>query len=177
MKGQIMPHKILLKSPQNYLLMLLACLILASCAGQAPTSEPTADLNAIQTFAVQTFQAALTQTQVAQPTSTEPPSPTVPNTALSLPTLPPPTSTSANTIVLPTLYIAPTITGTQYTPTTNPSAVGVGCNNLRLIADVTIPSGTVFQPNDHFTKTWKVENNGTCNWVYQYSLTFAGGER
>src|SRR6185369_18036202 len=152
-------------------LFLIGGVLLSSCAGQA-TGEPTVDPNTIQTSAVQTFVAALTQTQAAQPTVTESASPTITNTPLSLPTLaPPPTWTPALFPVVPTI-IVPVVTGTQYTPTVNPALAGVGCNNLGLVAEVTIPSGTVFQPGDHFTKTWKVENNGTCDWVYQYSLAF-----
>ncbi len=159
-------------------MFLIGGLILSACAGQVPTGEPTTDLNAVQTFAVQTFMAALTQTQAAQPTATETPSPTATNTAQSLPTISLlPTSTPANTILFPTLYIVPSVTGTQYTPTVNPGAAAVGCNNLLFLEDITIPSGTVFQPNDHFTKTWRVANNGSCDWVYQYSLTFVSGDR
>lgn len=175
-----MSNKRIFKSrPQPILfIFLIGGVLLASCAGQVPTGEPTADLNGIQTLAVQTFMAALTQTQAAQPTVTETPSPTITNTAQSLQAIAPPsTSTPSALILFPTVYIAPTVTGTQYTPTMNPALAGVGCNNLGLIADVTIPSGTVFQPNDHFTKTWKVENNGSCDWVYQYSLTFVSGDR
>jgi hypothetical protein len=178
MKGKIqMRNKTHFKSTAHQLLVvLLSGVLLSSCAGQA-TSEPTVDPNAIQTSAVQTFMAALTQTQAAQPTVTETASPTITNTPLSLPTLaPPPTSTPVLFPVVPTI-IVPIATGTQYTPTVNPALAGVGCNNLRLVAEVTIPSGTVFQPGDHFTKTWKVENNGTCDWVYQYSLAFVSGDR
>jgi hypothetical protein len=48
---------------------------------------------------------------------------------------------------------------------------------LRLLRDETIPAGTVVKPGDTFRKTWKVENNGTCDWVYQYQLVFVSGER
>jgi hypothetical protein len=47
---------------------------------------------------------------------------------------------------------------------------------LRLISDVTIPAGTVLKPRETFTKTWKVENNGTCDWVYLYHFVFVSGE-
>lgn len=174
-----MPNKIILNATTQKLLLftLISGVLLSSCAGQA-TSVPTLDPNIIQTSAVQTFMVALTQTQAAQPTATETLTPTATETAISLPTIPTSAATAtAYPLLLPTTYIIPTVTGTQYTPTANPLVAAVGCNNLRLVQDVTIPSGTVFQPNDHFTKTWKVENNGTCDWVYQYALTFVGGER
>ena len=173
-----MYNKTILKpSTLKYLLFaLIGGILLSSCAGQS-TGEPTIDPNIIQTAAVQTFMVALSQTQAAQPTATETPSPTATNTAISLPTINtlPALTATAYPLLLPTFYRTPT--GTQYTPTVDPALAGVGCNNLRLILEVTIPSGTVFQPGDHFTKTWKVENNGTCNWVYQYSLAFISGER
>jgi hypothetical protein len=52
-----------------------------------------------------------------------------------------------------------------------------GCNNLRLIRDVTIPPGTVLKPRELFQKTWQVENNGTCDWVFLHHLTFVGGDQ
>jgi next-to-BRCA1 protein 1 len=66
----------------------------------------------------------------------------------------------------------PLATGTQFTATVNPSVLGVGCNNLAFIRDVSYPSGTVVSPGENFNKTWKVMNNGTCDWLYQYSLEF-----
>jgi hypothetical protein len=48
---------------------------------------------------------------------------------------------------------------------------------LGLVYDVNVPAGSIFKPGESFTKTWKVENNGTCNWVYLYHLIFVGGDR
>lgn len=156
-------------------MILLVGILLAACTGQA-TGAPTVDVAAVMTSGVETFVAGLTQTQAALPTATETPSPTITNSPIPSDTL----------VALPTwtpvpLYLYPTIipsaTGTQYTPTVDPSSLAAGCNNLRLIADVTVPSGTIMQPKEKFTKTWKVENNGTCDWVYLYRLVYAGGER
>jgi len=163
-------------------LFLIACAVLSSCAGQA-TEAPTLDANAIMTDAVNTFVASMNQTQTAQallvtPTMTA--SPTVTSSPISLVTAtPPPTWTQAAIInpILPTVFKSPTVMGTQYTPTVNPAVSAVGCNNLGLINDVTIPSGSVIKPGESFTKTWKVENNGTCNWVFLYHLVFVGGDR
>ncbi len=70
----------------------------------------------------------------------------------------------------------PTATGTLSTATINPNSLAVGCNNLGFIRDVTIPAGTVIKKNQDFTKTWKVQNTGTCNWLYQYGLVLLSGE-
>jgi hypothetical protein len=163
-------------------LVLVVCVALSACAGQA-TEVPTLDANVIMTDAVNTFVASMNQTQTAQAllvTNTVTASPTVTSSPISLATnTPPPTWTVAPVFnsVLPTVFKSPTATGTQYTPTVNPALSAVGCNNLGLVYDVTIPSGTVMKPGENFTKTWKVENNGTCNWVYLYHLVLAGGDR
>jgi hypothetical protein len=161
---------------------VLAGVLLASCTGQASqaTDEPTVDVNAVMTAGIGTFAAALTQTQAARATlATQTPSPTWTVSPVALNSITPP-STSTQAFVLPlstAVFVVPTVTGTQYTPTTNPSTLGSGCNNLALIRDETIPAGTVMQPGETFTKVWKVENNGTCDWVYLYRLVFLGGDR
>jgi len=47
--------------------------------------------------------------------------------------------------------------------------------NLAYLADVTVPDGTVFAPNEEFVKTWRVENNGTCNWDEGYQIRLTSG--
>ena len=165
--------------------LLLLGMFLTSCGGQSPVS-PTPDVNAILTAAIGTAAESIFQTQTAiVPPATETFTPTaVPtNTALALSTptaLPSATQPVIYNTLVPsfTPIVAPIVspTGTQYTPTVNPTALGVGCNNLRLIGDVTIPAGTVLKPRETFTKTWKVENNGTCDWVYLYHFEFVSGE-
>ena len=163
-------------------LILVVCVALSACAGQA-TEAPTLDASVIMTDAVNTFVASMNQTQTAQAllvTNTATASPTVTSSPISLATTtPPPTWTLAPVFnsVLPTVFKSPTATGTQYTPTVNPGLSAVGCNNLGLVYDVNVPAGSVFKPGESFTKTWKVENNGTCDWVYLYHLVFVNGDR
>jgi Ig-like domain from next to BRCA1 gene len=163
---------------RNIIMALLSGVLLASCAGQA-TGEPTVDVNVVMTAGIGTFVAGLTQTKAAQATlATQTPSPTLTVSPVSLNTVTPsPTSTQVSLLPLPTIFIAPTATGTQYTPTVNPSSLGTGCNNLLLIRDESIPAGTVMEPGQEFTKIWKVENSGTCDWVYLYRLVFISGDR
>jgi hypothetical protein len=162
---------------------LLAGILLASCGGQGEAS-PTPDLNAILTSAIGTVAESMFQTQTALvPPATETPVPTI--TPLPTDTLAPlPLSLSSPTATFlifntlaPVSGFSPTPTGTRNTPTANPSTLAYGCNNLRLINDVTVPANTVFKPGDTFTKTWQVENSGTCDWVYQYRLVFVGGNQ
>ena len=168
----------LIKKRRIAAFVLVTCVVLSSCAGQA-TEAPTLDANMIMTDAVNTFVASMNQTQTAQALLvTNTASPTITSTPTSTAT-PPPTWTQAVIInpILPTVFKLPTATGTQYTPTPNPTLLASGCNNLGFILDVSVPAGTVMKPGESFTKTWKVENNGTCDWVYLYHLVFVGGDR
>lgn len=57
------------------------------------------------------------------------------------------------------------------TPTTTPACTP----NLLFLEDLTIPDGTVVAPGNSLDKRWLVENNGSCNWDQQYSLTLLAG--
>jgi|GEM_PF-857599 len=52
----------------------------------------------------------------------------------------------------------------------------VGCLNSALVSDVTIPSGTKLNTGEAFTKTWRVQNTGTCEWNRDFKITFVGGD-
>src|SRR5689334_19902421 len=156
--------------------ILFVSIVLTSCAGQA-TEVPTMDVDAINTAAVNTFVASINQTQTAQALlATQTASPTTTSSPTVTVTIaPPPTGTPAPVLLLPTIYKSPTATGTQ--PTADPALLAAGCNNLQLIYDANIPAGSVFRPGEAFTKTWKVANIGTCNWVYNYRLAFSSGDQ
>ncbi|MCC6261495.1 MAG: hypothetical protein IT311_11595, partial [Anaerolineales bacterium] len=87
---------------------------------------------------------------------------------------------SVNTLT-PTLLFytftpgTPTVTGTLPTATVNSDALAHGCSNLSFIRHVNYPDGTVMQPGQYFTKTWKVQNTGTCDWKFLYRLAFLSG--
>jgi uncharacterized protein affecting Mg2+/Co2+ transport len=82
------------------------------------------------------------------------------STAQALPT---PTSTS-------TALSTPTTQGTDAVSPT-PS-----CYRLLFLRDVTIPDNTVMTPVQVFTKTWLVENSGTCAWRPGFKLVLVGGD-
>jgi hypothetical protein len=108
-------------------------------------------------------------------TNTSPPTVTslATNTALALPSPLAPATATQGVIV----FWSPTPTGTFYTSTPLASSLAVGCSNMALIRDVTIPAGTEFRPGETFTKTWQVANTGTCNWLFGYSLVHGSGNR
>lgn len=161
-------------------LTLITATLLASCGGQAvPSSTSTPDINAILTESVGTFSAYFYQTQTAMvpPATSTPlntPTSIATSTPLSLPSPLPPAAATQAIIITPIVY--PSVTGTQYTATPNPSALASGCNNLGWLRDESVPDGTVLKPGETFTKTWKVANTGTCDWVYLYRLAFVSGD-
>ena len=160
------------------ILLMTTGILISSCAPQEP-GQPTPDMNAILTAGVGTFAASIFQTQTAMvPPATVTPTVTPTATATPLSLLSPTASTASATqfiLVAPqvTLVVA-TPTGPTLTP--NPSTLGSGCNNLAFISDVSVPAGTVFQPEQQFTKSWKVQNTGTCDWVYRYHLVHISGD-
>lgn len=64
------------------------------------------------------------------------------------------------------------------TSTTSPPPKQSDCTDQAAFgSDVTIPDGTSISAGTTFTKTWQIENTGTCTWTNQYSLNFAQGEQ
>ena len=166
----------------KFLVVILAA-FLVSCTGGTPTQ----DTNVIMTAAVSTMVASFFDTQTAMVTPvTATATPTLTSTLTPFPTFTPflfstPFASPTFVYYTPTLGSltpgTPTATGTLATATVNPNVLAFGCNNLAFIRDVTVPAGTVIKRNQDFTKTWKVQNTGTCNWMYQYGLVLLSGDR
>jgi hypothetical protein len=154
--------------------LLFIGILLASC-GPSAAGQPTPDVQKTIEANAQLLVVSIFQTQTAL-------APTVTNTALPTVTLLP-TSTalpllqsSATVYVAQPVYLSPTPTGTYYTATPLASSLGAGCNNLRLVSSYTVPEGP-FLPGQDFTQYWQVENNGTCDWMFVYSVEFASGDK
>ncbi len=49
-------------------------------------------------------------------------------------------------------------------------------NDLRFVADETIPDGTQVAPGQVLDKAWRVKNAGTCPWGAGYTLRFVRGD-
>jgi len=163
-----------------YLLILVS--LLSACGG-SPEAEATTDVDFILTAGVETLVASFFQTQTAlytPPVDTNTPEPSPTPLPIDTPALQPTLVASPTLLILystPIITGTPTPTGTYYTATPKPSTLAVGCNNLALVYAVTVPDGTTFNPGESFNKTWKVENNGTCDWEFGYRLSFSGGDR
>src|SRR5688572_32168631 len=137
--------------------LYLALLLVGCGCGGAPTlSEPTPDVAAVRTSAAGTVVSQFTLTAAAF----------TPTTLL-------PTNTSAPeltaTATLPVLAQVTNLSGT-------PEAL---CDSLTFnpaTVDVNVPDNTPMTPGQDFIKTWKVKNNGACEWGPGYVLAYAGYE-
>ena len=85
-------------------------------------------------------------------------------------TLPP----TKQALVLPT-EIPPTVTVTPDPRT--PASTSESCRDGALfVEDITIPDNTNLSQGEAFTKTWKLQNTGTCDWT-GYTVAFVSGDR
>ena len=152
-----MNHKLI---PHLTLTALIIASLACNLSGVADTTpDATGTFAAVLTQAGGTAKASL-PTQPAA--SVAPPTGAPPSVAPA--TNPPPTSAVPPTPA-PTFTSAPT--ATQGT---------IGCvDDGKYVADITIPDGTTFATPAAFTKTWRVQNIGTCVWNTTYSLKFVGG--
>lgn len=75
----------------------------------------------------------------------------------------------------PTLTPIPLSTLALPTATFTASPTPDTCYQAKFIDDVTIPDGTKISPNANFTKTWRIQNSGTCTWNTGYAVVFDGG--
>ena len=119
--------------------------------------EATATLDVTQAY--QTVNARLTQAVGETPSATMGPSATATSIASRTPTLGTPTATSTPISQIPT----------NDGSCTNRAAPGVPI-------DVTIPDDTEMVPGQEFTKTWRLQNAGTCNWTQEYVIAYFSGE-
>jgi hypothetical protein len=70
----------------------------------------------------------------------------------------------------------PEPSNTPQPDTPTPSDTPIPCNLAKFITDVTIPDGTIFEPGETFTKTWRLKNVGSCAWTSGYDIVFSGGD-
>ena len=148
----------------SWLLIALTLLGLSACGGGSPAATPTVDTAPVFTEIASTALALQTQTVLAMPKATSTPkiSPTPQKTNTPLITdtpLPGTVSVSATPL-----------------PLNTPLATSqTSCDNMKYIADVTIPDGYVAAPGEVMNKTWTVQNLGPCTWTQDYKLIFGWG--
>ena len=132
----------------------LSGLLLASC--NLPTTSsgsPTREADMLRTAAAQTAVAQMTVGVVI-------PSPG--------PTLAASTAEPGQ----PTQTVSPENSAATQSSSSENEDSDTPCDQAEFVSDVTVPDGTVFFPNEDFTKTWRLKNAGTCTWTTSYSLIF-----
>ena len=154
--------------------------VISACISPAPTQPGDPVEQAMQTlqaqatqdyYATLVAQVATQQTEVPTGiapdptnmnripgTTQQPPAPTV---VITVP---------ANTPVPPT-SIPPTPTRIPPTPTPRP------CLQATFISDLSIPDGTKLNAGSAFTKTWRLQNSGSCRWDSGFDIVFAKGNQ
>ena len=149
-----------------YIFPLLGLFAAVLACNLSPATSSTLGPAEIGTLSAQTVNAMQDQTLAAQGTVLPQPGDTLIATAG-------PNDTA--TVALPT--VTPTVFVPSVTNTTAASSTPVPCNWAKFITDVSIPDGWTTAPSDHFTKTWRLQNIGTCTWTSGYTLLFDHGDQ
>ena len=76
-------------------------------------------------------------------------------------------SAQAGLIPVATKIIA---TETRPAPILPPPGTAIACLNSAQLISESISAGTEFEANSQFAQTWRIRNNGTCNWDTNYYL-------
>lgn len=137
------------RSQKFTFLALVLATVLACSRFAAATPQPAATLDSLYTAAAQTLDAMSTQ-DVGTPS---------------------PLPTSTLSISSPTAI--PIFTFTTVPPLQPVSR----CDAAEFVSDVTYPDGSNVSLGSAFTKTWRIQNVGTCTWTTAYSFVFVSGER
>jgi hypothetical protein len=140
-----------MKTYSKLFALILLVLSLSACGGNVDIT-PTEGLSISDVYTA----AAMTLTaQASSVTSTTTPLPTASPTTWASPTTIPGTPTTQS--------------ASYYYSTAN------GCYDAAYVSDVTIPDGTILAPGETFTKIWKFQNAGSCDWNADFVLTFETG--
>ncbi len=107
------------------------------------------------------------------------PEPTPVPTQAPLPTAAPSPTTAPSPRIVPSPTPAPADAAPSNTPAADAAAANPSnCTNKAAnVRDVTIPDGVTLQRGEAFTKTWRIQNAGTCTWNESYMIVFNAGDR
>src|SRR5271157_788432 len=149
-------------------IVVVVALLLSGCNLPTNSATTTAGPNEVNTAAALTVIAMTTQfapqSSVTVPTTTA--FPTNSNQTV-VPTIPPQNQSTATSA-------ATSISAASSTPI--PIVAATPCNRAAFISDVNYPDGSVVAPSTTFTKTWTLQNTGTCTWSTSYKLVFVNGD-
>jgi hypothetical protein len=133
-------------------ILVIFIMILSACNMPATENEPTTESDMAFTAAALTVQAKLNEG------TPQPPLPTLLDPAQPL----------------------PTNEGIQQNPepvfTSAPVSSDAPCDRALFVDDISIPDNTTMSPGEVFTKTWRLQNDGTCTWTTDYVVVFDSGD-
>ncbi len=155
--------KLVLGSTLTLLLLTVACLSGTLIEkGVQTNQEGTAiyqTVVAVQTqVMVNTLIAKLTSLALATPTPFSPINPTLATNTLIAAT---PPSTEISTPI----------------PISSLTATTLPCYAIKFVGDITIPENTLMSSGQVFTKTWRLQNSGSCAWMPDFTVEFVGGSQ
>jgi hypothetical protein len=87
------------------------------------------------------------------------------------------TQSKGSGVMLVAKAVTTTAEITSTTTTTDTTAAANACFSSKYLADVTIPDGTKLKNTEAFTKTWRIRNDGTCNWTDDTVLVYVSGTK
>jgi hypothetical protein len=135
--------------------LVSGALLLSACTKPQKNVPPEGNPGALYTEAAQTVSASFVPTEGNQTPGVEFGT-TFPETES--------TPQPERTLVIPT-----------FTSTGSPNGTPLPCDRVRFIKDVTIPDEMDLSPGEAFTKTWRLQNAGSCTWTIGYLLYFESG--
>ena len=65
---------------------------------------------------------------------------------------------------------------TVLSPTASPTFTSLNCSIVANFVSENPPDGTIESPGAQFTKTWNVQNNGTCTWDTSWKIAYDKGD-
>ena len=137
-------------------LILIIALALSACNLPASTQEPEGP-GAVLTAAAKTVEANLTELA-----------------GQSTPTVSVQQTTTPVVATATSVFSSPAVASP--TGLTAGGAATQGCDDADFVTDVTVPDGTVMDPGETFTKTWRLKNAGNCSWATSYAVVFSDGD-
>ena len=142
---------------RTFVLFILLVTGLAGC--NMPRNEAASEPDVTQAY--QTVAARLTEAATLTPQVT----------ATQIPTATPVTTT-------PTSPVTPGTVTATVRATSAPTTAAKLCDQAApgVPIDVTVPDDTKYEPGENFTKTWRLQNNGTCTWTKAYTLAVFSGD-
>lgn len=135
-------------------LILFLALFLSACNLYQDNPVPQGKPGALYTQAAMTVSVQLTSDGIGNPQSAKTPSPDETLSSLGI-----------STLIIPSLM-----------PEGGEGGTPGPCDQVKFIKDVTIPDEMNLEPGEKFTKTWRLQNAGSCPWTIGYLLYFESGD-